>query len=189
MNKIIIITALLLSLAEMANAQMGMDSTSLVPFPMKPVSNINIITTTYISPPITNGRCGSDSGATVYVTPTALCTSGTASNPILSGLVYTWNCSGQYGGNNSSCTANQIQPAPPKPPTPPAGTFFCTQTDLSGVCMAWMQTTSWVCTISTMGPTYGQYSIHTASKWTIVPYDGNSWGSWSEPINTTSCAD
>jgi LEA14-like dessication related protein len=57
------------------------------------------------------GVCGSANGGTFSIPPTAnLCSTGTATGQTNSGGVFSWSCSGQYGGTASSCSAT-ITPA------------------------------------------------------------------------------
>lgn len=100
------------------NDFMGKDSTNLVPnTQMGTVQNFtNTSTSTYTSPQPINGACGASYGATVYSTPTALCSSGTPSAVSLSGNIYRWSCNGLYSGSSSSCVAYEYVPPPPPPP-------------------------------------------------------------------------
>lgn len=57
------------------------------------------------TPPAVNGVCGSDNGSTLSVTPTHLCSAGTASAVSGSGP-WSWNCAGDHGGSTATCSAN-----------------------------------------------------------------------------------
>lgn len=115
-TKICTITLGLFCIAANAGKGMGMDSTDIVPFSMMPISNAYIyVAPTYTSPPQVNGKCGSDSGVTVYVEPTGLCSVGSSSTVTQSGSTYNWSCAGQWGGKNASCSANLYVAPPPAP--------------------------------------------------------------------------
>ena len=85
------------------------------------VSNVgtsHTIVATFSLIPV-NGACGSDNGTTLAITPTNLCSSGSASTVTGSGP-WSWSCQGLYGGTGQNCSASLTQQAQTITFTPPA---------------------------------------------------------------------
>ena len=96
----------------------GFTTTTTNPLTVTNVTAAQSITATFAADPI-NGICGSDNSKTLSVTPTSLCSSGSASTVTGSGP-WSWSCQGLYSGTSQNCSANLIQQTQTITFTPPA---------------------------------------------------------------------
>jgi hypothetical protein len=109
------------------------------------ISSVNancLVTASFgTAPAVINGSCGSDNGGTFSVTPTNLCSAGTASSVTTGTSTYSWSCAGTNGGTTASCSATRtVTPPPPVGNDPgvgsglwvPAGMVNRTVADPSG---------------------------------------------------------
>jgi|GEM_PF-1711213 len=130
----------------------------------------------------TNGQCGSANGTTATSVPgsSSLCSNGAVQNQNTAGSNYTWNCQGQNGGTNASCslTLNIVTPVNGQCGTSNGGTYqsapstnLCNAGGASSVSGSgpW----NWTCN----GTGGGTNSSCSASKVIVVPVVNGQCGS------------